>query len=60
MLAVQGGVTIDMSGMNRVLSINADDLSITVEPGISRMRAVKQALDPRNLMNPGKIFSWMP
>jgi D-lactate dehydrogenase (cytochrome) len=22
------------------------------------MRSIKHALDPRNLMNPGKIFSW--
>jgi D-lactate dehydrogenase (cytochrome) len=25
---------------------------------INTMRAIKQALDPQNLMNPGKIFSW--
>jgi D-lactate dehydrogenase (cytochrome) len=25
---------------------------------IDTMRAIKHALDPRNLMNPGKIFSW--
>jgi len=36
LLAVQGGVSIDLSGMNRVLAINAEDLTVTVEPGISR------------------------
>ncbi|MFC5430051.1 FAD-binding oxidoreductase [Paraburkholderia denitrificans] len=36
LLAVEGGVSIDLSGMNRVLSINAEDLTATVEPGISR------------------------
>jgi D-lactate dehydrogenase (cytochrome) len=36
LLAVQGGVSIDLAEMNRVLSINAEDLTVTVEPGISR------------------------
>lgn len=43
LLAVQGGVSIDLSGMSRVLSINADDLTVTVEPGISR-KQVNEAL----------------
>src|SRR6187200_2698953 len=30
LLAVQGGISIDVSRMNRVLSINADDLTVTV------------------------------
>jgi D-lactate dehydrogenase (cytochrome) len=25
---------------------------------VDTMRSIKHALDPRNLMNPGKIFSW--
>ena len=36
LLAVQGGVSIDLAEMNRVLSIHAEDLTVTVEPGISR------------------------
>ncbi|GAD22700.1 FAD-binding oxidoreductase [Acidovorax sp. MR-S7] len=36
LLAVQGGISIDMSRMNRVLSIDADDLTVTVQPGITR------------------------
>ncbi len=31
------------------------------EPGegaIGMMRAIKHALDPDNLLNPGKIFTW--
>ena len=36
LLAVHGGVSLDLSEMNRVLSINAEDLTVTVEPGISR------------------------
>jgi len=36
LLAVQGGISIDVNRMNRVLSINADDLTVTVQPGITR------------------------
>ena len=35
-LAVQGGVTIDLSQMNQVLSIAADDATATVEAGVTR------------------------
>jgi D-lactate dehydrogenase (cytochrome) len=36
LLAVQGGISIDVSRMNQVLSINADDLTVTVQPGVTR------------------------
>ena len=36
LLAVQGGISIDVSRMNRVLAINADDLTVTVQPGVTR------------------------
>jgi len=36
LLAVQGGVTLDLGKMNRVLSVNAEDLTVTVEPGVTR------------------------
>ena len=36
LLAVQGGVSIDLSRMNRVLSVNAEDLTVTVQPGVTR------------------------
>jgi D-lactate dehydrogenase (cytochrome) len=36
LLAVQGGISIDMSHMNKVLSINAEDLTVTVQPGVTR------------------------
>ncbi len=36
LLAVQGGISIDLSRMNRVLSVNAEDLTVTVEPGVTR------------------------
>jgi D-lactate dehydrogenase (cytochrome) len=36
LLAVQGGISLDVSQMNRVLAINADDLTVTVQPGVTR------------------------
>ncbi|HYP69454.1 MAG TPA: FAD-binding protein, partial [Variovorax sp.] len=36
LLAVQGGISIDVSRMNRVVSVNADDLTVTVQPGVTR------------------------
>ncbi len=36
LLAVQGGISIDVSRMNKVLSINAEDLTVTVQPGVTR------------------------
>ncbi|MBU3651975.1 MAG: FAD-binding protein [Limnohabitans sp.] len=36
LLAVQGGISIDLGRMNRVLSINAEDLTVTVQPGVTR------------------------
>lgn len=36
LLAVQGGISLDVSRMNKVLSINAEDLTVTVQPGVTR------------------------
>jgi D-lactate dehydrogenase (cytochrome) len=36
LLAVQGGVSIDLSRMNKVLAVNAEDLTVTVEAGVTR------------------------
>jgi D-lactate dehydrogenase (cytochrome) len=36
LLAVQGGISLDMGRMNRVLSIDAQDLTVTVQPGVTR------------------------
>ena len=36
LLAVQGGVSLDLSRMNRVLAVNAEDLTVTVEAGVTR------------------------
>ncbi len=34
--AACGGISIDFSGMNRILQVNADDLDCVVEPGVTR------------------------
>src|SRR5271156_625993 len=34
--ALKGGISIDMTPMNRVLRVNADDLDVTVEAGVTR------------------------
>jgi D-lactate dehydrogenase (cytochrome) len=36
LLAVQGGISIDVGRMNKVLAINAEDLTVTVQPGVTR------------------------
>src|SRR5678816_2027567 len=36
LLAVQGGVSIDLSRMNKVLAVKAEDLTVTVEAGVTR------------------------
>ena len=36
LLAVQGGISIDLSRMNRVLAVDADDLTVTVQAGVTR------------------------
>jgi D-lactate dehydrogenase (cytochrome) len=36
LLAVQGGISIDVSRMNKILSVNAEDLTVTVQPGVTR------------------------
>src|SRR5262245_29369495 len=36
LLAVQGGISIDLGRMNKVLSINPEDLTVTVQPGVTR------------------------
>ena len=36
LLAVQGGISIDLSRMNRIVRINDADLTVTVQPGVTR------------------------
>ena len=37
-LAIRGGVTLDMTQMGKIVSLNPEDLTVTVQPGISRKR----------------------
>ncbi|WP_342619923.1 FAD-linked oxidase C-terminal domain-containing protein [Rhodoferax sp. GW822-FHT02A01] len=46
LLAVHGGVSLDVSRMNQVLHIHAEDLTVTLQPGVTRKQlneAVKSA-----------------
>ena len=51
LLAVQGGISLDVSRMNRVLSINAEDLTVTVQPGLSR-KQLNEAIRDTGLFFP--------
>ncbi len=51
LLAVQGGISLDVSRMNRVLSIDADDLTVTVQPGITR-KQLNEAIKHTGLFFP--------
>ena len=45
LLAVQGGVSIDLSRMNRVLRVNAEDLTATVQAGVTRTQLNREIRD---------------
>jgi len=51
LLAVQGGISIDVSRMNRVLAINAEDLTVTVQPGVTR-KQLNEAIKSTGLFFP--------
>jgi len=36
LLAVEGGVSVDLSQMNQVLAVNSEDLTVTVQAGVTR------------------------
>jgi D-lactate dehydrogenase (cytochrome) len=45
LLAVQGGVSVDVSRMDRVLQFDADDLTVTVQAGVTRMQLNREIKD---------------
>ncbi|MDO8449941.1 MAG: FAD-linked oxidase C-terminal domain-containing protein [Rhodoferax sp.] len=51
LLAVQGGISVDVSRMNQVLSINAEDLTVTVQPGVTR-KQLNEAVKSTGLFFP--------
>ncbi|MBN9472759.1 MAG: 2-hydroxy-acid oxidase [Bordetella sp. SCN 67-23] len=44
-LAIEGGITLDVSRMNRVLSVNPDDLTVTVQAGVTRKQLNNEIRD---------------
>ena len=51
LLAVEGGISLDVSQMNQVLSINAEDLTVTVQPGVTR-KQLNEAVKSTGLFFP--------
>lgn len=51
LLAVQGGISVDLGRMNQVLNVAAEDLSVTVQPGITR-RQLNEAVKDTGLFFP--------
>ena len=51
LLAVQGGISLDVNRMNRVLAINAEDLTVTVQPGVTR-KQLNEAVKSTGLFFP--------
>jgi D-lactate dehydrogenase (cytochrome) len=51
LLAVQGGISIDVSRMAQVLAINAEDLTVTVQPGVTR-KQLNEAVKSTGLFFP--------
>jgi D-lactate dehydrogenase (cytochrome) len=51
LLAVHGGISIDLSRMNRILAIDPDDLTVTVEAGVTR-RQLNDAIRDTGLFFP--------
>jgi D-lactate dehydrogenase (cytochrome) len=45
LLAVQGGVSIDLGGMNRILRVNPEDLTVTVQAGVTREQLNRELRD---------------
>jgi len=37
-LPIEGGVTLDLSRMNRIVAVNAEDFTVTVQPGVLRQQ----------------------
>lgn len=51
LLALEGGLSIDLTGLNAIVSINAEDLTATVQAGVTREQ-LNDALKPHGLFFP--------
>lgn len=45
LLAIEGGVSLDVSAMNKIVALNTEDLTVTVQPGITRKQLNEQLRD---------------
>ena len=45
LLAVQGGVSLDVSGMTQIVRLNAEDLTVTVQAGVTREQLNREIRD---------------
>ena len=45
LLAVQGGVSVDVSRMNRIVQVNPEDLTVTVQAGVTREQLNREIKD---------------
>ena len=50
-IPLRGGISLDLSRMSRVLALRPDDLSVTVQPGLTRMQ-LEAAVGPHGLFFP--------
>jgi D-lactate dehydrogenase (cytochrome) len=51
LLAVQGGISLDVGRMNAIVRIDADDLTVTVQPGVTR-KQLNEAIKHTGLFFP--------